>query len=74
MAGVGEVVEDARIITQTGDRDAAGTGETSRPNDADARARTTPPGYLHVQLQCHVLYMWLGSLRYAAFDVVEVLK
>ena len=41
MAGVGEVVEDARIITQTGDRDAAGTGETSRPSDADARARIT---------------------------------
>ena len=41
MAGVDEVVEDARVITQTGDRDAAGTGETSRPNDADARARIT---------------------------------
>ena len=39
MAGVDEVVENAIIITQTGDRDAAGTGETSRPNDADARAR-----------------------------------
>ena len=39
MAGVDEVVENAIIITQTRDRDAAGTGETSRPNDADARAR-----------------------------------
>ena len=39
MAGVDEVVEDARIITQDEDRGAAGRGETNRPHDADARAR-----------------------------------
>ena len=41
MAGVDEVVEDARIITQDEDRGAAGRGETNRPHDADARARIT---------------------------------
>ena len=39
MAGVDEVVEDARIITQDEDRGAAGRGETNRPHDAEARER-----------------------------------
>ena len=37
MAGVDEVVEDARIITQDEDRGAAGRGETNRPHDAEAQ-------------------------------------